>query len=125
MTNQTRNRTTVFALCLVALTVALALYLSHYTSGVGDGMQLMFFDEDYSDSFLGWLIAIPVLVVVAIFTAVILAGTGVIVAAALAMAAVATLLALFFAFAISIVPLAVFVAVPILAVVGLVKLLQR
>lgn len=125
MTNQRRNRTILFALFLAALTVTMAMYFSYHAGGIGDGMHIMVFDEDYSDSFLGWLIAIPILVVVGIITAVVLAGTGVIVAAALAMAAVATLLALFFAFALSILPLAVFVAIPILAVVGLVKLLQR
>jgi hypothetical protein len=124
MTNQGRNRI-IFSLCLVAILVALALYLSNQASGVGDGMQIMIFDEDYSDSFFGWLIAIPILIFAAIVTAVVLAGTGVLVAAVLAMAAVVCLLALFFALAASILPLAVFVAIPILAVVGLVKLARR
>jgi hypothetical protein len=125
MLNQKRNRTIVFTLCLLALVIALALTLSNRSDFFGDGMHVVLFDEDYSDSFIGWLIAIPVLIVTGVFTAVVLAGTGVVVAVALAVAAVATLLALFLALVVSILPLAVFVAIPILAVVGLVKLLQK
>jgi hypothetical protein len=125
MPNQRRSRTIVFTLFLLALVIVLALTISNRPDVFGDHMHLVLFDEDYSDSFIGWLIAIPILIAVGIFTAVVIAGTGVLVAATLAIAAVVTLLALFIALAVSILPLAVFVAVPILAVIGLVKLMQK
>ena len=77
---------------LLAITIA-AIALSSWFAGTTEPGTLMMFDGDYSDSVLGWAIAIPVLMVTAIVVVFVLAGTGVMVVGALAVAAVATILA--------------------------------
>jgi len=115
----------LLALLAVVVIGALALLLANgHSAGFHDG-SLMMFDEDLSDSALGWAIAIPILLVTAVLVVMVLAGTGVLVAGVLAVVLVATLLIMVLATVMAILPLLAFVAVPILAMVGLVKLLSR
>ncbi len=109
---------------LVAVVVA-AVALSTWLAGAVDPGTLVWFDDDISDSALGWAIAIPVLILTAILVAVVLAGTGVMVAGALALAAVASIVAVLFALLLVFLPFAIFIAIPVLAVVGLVKLMSK
>ncbi len=109
---------------LVAVVVA-AVALSTWFAGAVDPGTLVWFDDDISDSALGWAIAIPVLILTAILVAVVLAGTGVMVAGALALAAVASIVAVLFALLLVFLPFAIFIAIPVLAVVGLVKLMSE
>lgn len=109
---------------LVAVVVA-AVALSTWFAGAVDPGTLVWFDDDISDSALGWAIAIPVLILTAILVAVVLAGTGVMVAGALALAAVASIVAVLFALLLVFLPFAIFIAIPVLAVVGLVKLMSK
>ncbi len=125
MYNPKLSRPFIFALVMLALILVLAVVLATgHQSGVFDG-NLVLFDEDLSDSVLGWAIAIPVLILVFTLVAVVLTGAGVIVAGALALAMVAVLLCLIFAILMAVLPFAAFLAVPILVVVGLVKLFSN
>ena len=119
------NRKVVFVAVALLAILALALALSTWFAGTVDPGTLVFLDDDLSDSVLGWLIAIPILILTAIMVAFILAGTGVMVVGALAMALVAAIVAVVFALLLSFLPFALFLAVPILAVVGFVKLLSK
>ena len=125
-TNKTTlTRTVLLAVLAVTILCALAwMMASGHDAGWHDG-HLMMFDEDLSDSVLGWAIAIPILIVTAVFVVIVLAGTGVLVAGVMAFALLVTLLALAFAFAVTILPFALLLAVPVLVVVGLVKLCSR
>ena len=115
------SRTLLITLAVVLLIVALAMGLATlHESGGMDG-SLMLFDHDLSDSAFGWAIAIPILVLVAVIVAVVCAGAALLTVVALAFAAVITVLALLLAMA----PVAIFLAIPVLAVYGLVKLFQR
>ena len=109
---------------LLAITIT-AIALSSWFAGVADPGTLMMLDGDYSDSVLGWAIAIPVLMVTAIVVVFVLAGTGVMVVGALAVAAVATILAVLFALLVAFLPMAIVLAVPILAMIGFVKLVSK
>ena len=115
------SRTLLITLAVVLLIVALAMGLATlHESGGMDG-SLLLFDHDLSDSAFGWAIAIPILVLVAVIVAVVCAGAALLTVVALAFAAVITVLALLLAMA----PVAIFLAIPVLAVYGLVKLFQR
>ncbi len=109
--------TLVAVLALAILSFAAAQHFGHSDPGV----HLVMFDEDMSDSPLGWAIAIPVLIFVGIVLVAVMAGVAMIVTAALAFAAVMVVLAITLAFT----PLAVFFGLPVLAIYGLYKLVQR
>ena len=124
--NKTKIARPVFFILLgIAVIALLAVLLANGHSNVMPDAHLMMFDEDFSDSAVGWAIAIPILILAAVVLAIVLAGTGVLVAGVLVMALVMTLVAAVFAVAVTVLPLLAFVAVPILAIVGLVKLLSR
>lgn len=107
------------AVVLVITAVAMGLAAAHASGGM-DG-SLMFFDHDLSDSAFGWAIAMPILVLIAIIVAAVCAGAALLTVVALVFAAVIAVLALLLAMT----PLAIFLAIPVLAVYGLVKLFQR
>ena len=109
---------TLLVLLMFAL-VAAVITAGPFSSG--DGPMIMFFGEDLSDSPLGWLIAIPILVLVGIVVMAILAGAALVAMLAMAFAAIVVLLAMLLAMT----PFAIFLALPILAVYGFIKLVQR
>ncbi len=119
------NRKVVFTVIALTAIVVIAIALSAWLAGTAEPGTLIFFDDDLSDSAFGWAIAIPILILTAILVAFILAGTGVMVVGALAMAVVATIVAVVFALLMVFLPLAIFLAVPILAVIGLVKIMSK
>ncbi len=115
------SRSLLAALAVVLLVAAIAMGLAAmHQSGWMDG-NLMLFDHELSDSALGWAIAIPILLLVAVIVAVVCAGAALLTVVALAFAAVITVFALLLAMA----PFAILLAIPVLAVYGLVKLFQR
>lgn len=115
------SRPLAFTLAVVLVITALAMGLAHlHESGIMDS-QLMMFDHDMSDSALGWAIAIPILLVLGVIVAAVCAGAALLTVFALIFALVLTVLALVLAA----MPIAIFFAIPVLAVYGLVKLLQR
>lgn len=123
MVNPTLSRPFVFILATLAIIALLAVVLAiSHQSGLHNG-SLMLFDEDLSDSVLGWALAIPILMLTVVLLVVVLTGAGVIVISALALAVATVLLSVVFAVLLAVLPLAAFVAVPILVVVGLVKLI--
>jgi hypothetical protein len=125
MESTSSSRKVVFAVVILLAIAIGAIALSSWFAGVVEPGTLIMFDDDYSDSVLGWVIAIPILVVTAIVVVFVLAGTGVMVVGALAVAVVATVLAILFSLLLAFLPMAIVLAVPILAVVGLVKLLSK
>jgi hypothetical protein len=125
MESKSSSRKVVFAVIILLAITIVAIALSSWFAVVMEPGTLIMFDDDYSDSVLGWAIAIPVLIVTAIVVVFVLAGTGVMVVGALAVAAVATILAVLFALLLAFLPMAIVLAVPILAVVGFVKLVSK
>ena len=125
MASTSSSRKVVFAVViLLAITIG-AIALSSWFAGTTEPGTLIMFDDDYSDSVLGWVIAIPILIVTAVVVVFVLAGTGVMVVGALAVAATATILAVLFALLLAFLPMAIVLAVPILAVGGFVKLVSK
>ena len=115
------SRPLLFTLLAVLILAVVGSILASGPFHSAGGPTLMLFDEDLSDSALGWAIAIPILVFVGIVVTAVLAGAAVITVIALAFAAVLVVLAMLLAFT----PFAIFLAIPVLAVYGLVKLVQR
>ena len=114
-----RSLLAALAVVLVLAAIAMGLAAIHQSGGM-DG-TLMFFDHDLSDSAFGWMVAIPIMLLVAVIVAVVCAGAVLLTVVALVFAAVITVFALLLAMA----PVAIFVAIPVLAIYGLVKLFQR
>ena len=119
MSKISRPLLVVLAIVLVITALAMGLAVTHESGGM-DG-TLMLFDHDLSDSALGWAIAIPVLLLAAVIVAAVFAGAALITVVALVFAAIITVLALVLAMT----PIAIFLAIPVLAVYGVVKLFQR
>ncbi len=113
--------TLVAVLALVAISFALA-YLHQTQDWSG---SIMMFDDDLSDSAIGWMIAIPILVLTILLVVLVMVGVGVILAAVVAVLVVMSLLAALFGVLMAIIPFAVFLAVPVLIVWGIVKLANR
>ena len=107
------------AIVLVITALAMGLAVTHEMGGMDGSLQL--FDHDLSDSAFGWAIAIPILLLVGIVVAAVCAGAALLTITALAVAGVLVVAALLLAMA----PLAIIMAIPVLALYGFVKLLQR
>jgi hypothetical protein len=115
------SRPLVFTLVAVVALAVLSFALANHFGATDHGVHLVMFDEDLSDSPLGWLIAIPVMIFVGILLVAVFAGVAMIVTAALAFAAVMVVLAMTLAFT----PLAIFFGLPLLMIYGVYKLIQR
>ena len=114
------SRPLFFTLLIVLILAIVAAVIINGPLSSGHGPTLMFFDEDLSDSAFGWMIAIPILVLVGITLLAVFAGAALVAMLAVAFAAVMVVLAMLLAMT----PFAIFLALPILAVYGLVKLFQ-
>ena len=119
MNKMSRTLIVTLAVVLVIAVAAAGLAYTHQSGGI-DG-SLMFMDHDFSDSALGWAIAIPILLLVAVIVAAVLAGAALVAVFALIFAAIITVLALLLAAA----PVVIFAAIPVLALYGFIKLIQR
>ena len=115
------SRPFLIALAVMLVVVALSMGLAATREYGGIDGSLMFFDHDLSDSAFGWAIAIPILLLAGVIVIAVCAGAALLTVVALVFAALLTILALLLAMT----PFAVFLAIPVLAVYGLVKLFQR
>ena len=115
------SRPLLITLAVVLVITALAMGLAVTHESVGMDGSLMFFDHDLSDSAFGWVIAIPILLLVAIIVVAVCAGAALITVVALVFAAIITV----FALVLAMTPVAIFLAIPVLAIYGLVKLFQH
>ena len=115
------SRPLLILLALVLVIVALAMGLAAFHESGGMDGSLLFGDQDLSDSAFGWAIAIPILLLAAVIIVVVCTGAALLTVVALVFAAVITVLALLLAMT----PFAIFAAIPVLVVYGLVKLFQR
>ena len=105
-------------LLLMLLLTILAGFAVHEFGPHG---SILIDDVDLSDSMLGWMIAIPILICVAIMMVVIFAGVGVLVAGVL----VLVLGGLALAALIFMLPVLLFLAIPLMVLIGLVRLFTR
>jgi len=105
-------------LLFMLLLTALAGFAVH---SFGPHGSILIDDMDLSDSMLGWMIAIPILTCVAIMLVVIFAGVGVIVAGVLTL----VLGGLAVAALIFMLPVLLFLAIPLMVLIGLVRLFTR
>ncbi len=108
----------LIGLILLAVLAGLALLMVNTISPHG---SIIIDDMDMSNSVLGWMIAIPVLLAVGMLLMVIFAGLGVVAAVAVAVALGAVGLALL----VAMLPVLLFLAVPALALYGFIKLVTR
>ncbi len=118
------SRALIWLLLAVVMLVSAAWLMVHLHQVQNWDGGLMMFDHDLSDSMIGWMIAIPILIIVAIVTVAILFGVAILVAGIVAMAVVIALIATVFGLIMAVLPLAVLLAVPVLIVVGIVKLVS-
>lgn len=126
-TSPIRTTTKVLGFMLVGLIVLVAfsmIMVSLHSAGNWSG-GLVFGDRDVSDSLIGWMIAIPVLIITAVIVTIVMFGVGIILAAVVAMALVLALVAVVFGLAMVVLPMAAFVAIPVLIVWGIVKLVSN
>jgi len=109
----------------VVVLVGLSALLAYAHSANDWGSHVMIFNEDMSDSVLGWMIAIPAVMLAAVIVVVVLAGTGLLLAGVLAMVLMIAILAVVVGLAFAVLPLAAFFAVPILFVWMIVRFAKR
>ena len=114
------SRPFLYILVAVLVLAAISAFMAYGPFGAGSHSIVMF-DEDISDSALGWMIAIPVMIIVGILVGAVMAGVVVVTGFALAFAAIMVILGMLLAFT----PVLLFLAIPVLAIYGLVKLFQR
>jgi hypothetical protein len=115
------SRPLLFTFLAIVILAALGSIIASSQFSSGHGPTLVMFDEDLSDSALGWALAIPIMAFVGVVVTAVLAGAALITVAALAFTAVIVVLVMLLAFT----PIVVFLGLPILAVYGLFKLIQR
>ena len=112
-------------LFVLTILVTLALAIGMIAAANEGVLSLNVGGEDYSDSWLAWVVAFPIMVVVCVLallvTLLALGGSLVLVVACLAMAAVLAVCGILMGIA----PVLAFLAVPVLAIYGFVKLIQR
>ena len=115
------SRPLLFAFLAIVILAALGSIIASAPFTIGHGPTLVMFDEDLSDSALGWALAIPILAFVGVVVTAILAGAALITVVALAFTALIVVLVMLLAFT----PIIVFLGLPLLAVYGVYKLIQR
>jgi hypothetical protein len=122
------SKTSKVLIAFLVATLALAAFgylMAHlHSAGNWDG-GIYAFDEDYSDSVLAWMIVVPILILTAVFVAVVMLSVGVMVAVLVAIAVVFGLIAAVFGLLFALLPIAAFLAVPVLIIWGIVKMAQR
>jgi hypothetical protein len=124
----TMTKTTKVLLTLLVCTiilVALSLFLAHMGSSGDLGGSLMFDDMDLSDSVLGWMIAIPILLVTLALVVFVMLSVGVMTAVIVVLAVAFGLVAAVFGILFALLPVVAFFAVPVLIIWGIVKLASR
>lgn len=118
------TRVLLWLLIAVLALVAVSFLMVHLHNAQQWDGGLVMFNHDLSDSVLGWMIAVPILIVVAIVVVAVLMGVAILVAGIVAMALVIALLAVVFALLMTVLPFALLLAVPVLIIWGIVKLVS-
>lgn len=114
--NTSRHPRARTGLLVALLFVCVAATLVFWPAAFGSVDHMLFFDDDVSDSLIGWVIAIPLIA---------LALVAVVLALFLTLLLLALVVAIgIFAVLVALAPIVALFAIPALAVVGLVKLLQ-
>lgn len=121
----TTRKVLIFLLLSTVVLVGLAFLLANAGGVIGADHTLMLFDEDLSDSVIGWMIAIPVLIFAIVVVVVALALAGVVVAIAMAMVLMIALVVAVFGVLLGLIPIAAFLAVPAAIVWAIVKVNRR
>ncbi len=111
-------------LATIALVATATLLANVHSHGAFDH-SVIFFDDDLSDSVVGWMIAIPVFLIAMIVTLVVLTGVGIVLASLLGIALLIALVATVFAVLMALMPIAVFLAVPVAIIWAIVKVARR
>ncbi len=119
------TRVLLFILLATLLLVAASIGLSLYFGEHAHHGSLMMFDEDISDSAVAWFVAIPVVVVALAIAALVTILALVIALLAVVLAVALGLVAAMVGILMALLPLVVVLAVPVLAIYGFVKLMQR
>ncbi|MEI6737089.1 MAG: hypothetical protein WCL29_01265 [Pseudomonadota bacterium] len=128
MENIAASKTTkvlLWLLIAVLALIAVSFLMVHLHSVQEWDGGLYLFDQDLSDSVIGWMIGIPVLIVFAIITIAVLMGVGIILAGVVAMVVVIALLSAIFGLLVVVLPFAALLAVPVLIVWGIIRLLSH
>ena len=126
MNTMTSTRKVLLFLLLATITlVGLAFLLASAGSAFGADHTLMFFDEDLSGSVIGWMVAIPILIVAIVAIVVSLALTGIVAAIAMAMVLMIALVVAVFGVLLGLIPIAAFLAVPAAIIWALIKINRR
>jgi hypothetical protein len=126
MSAMTTTRKVLLFLLLATITlVGLAFLFANASGSFGAEHALMLFDEDLSDSVVGWMIAIPIVLVAMVFTVIVLVLAGVVVALAMAMVLMIALVVAVFGVLLGLIPIAAFLAVPAAIVWALIKVNRR
>ncbi len=115
------SRPLVYSLLAILILAVIAAVIASGHHSFADGPSLIVFDEDMSDSPAGWFIAIPILIAVGTVVAIVCTGAALVTILALMFAAIVVVLAMVLVAT----PIALFFALPLLAVYGLFKLVQR
>lgn len=121
----TTRKFLLFVLLATVALVGTAFLLANASGVIGTDHALMFFDEDLSDSVIGWMIAIPVLIFAAVVVVVALALAGVVVAIAMAMVLMIALVVAVFGVLLGLIPIAAFLTVPAAIIWALIKVNRR
>ena len=121
----TTRKVLLFLLLATVALVGTAFLLANNSGLFGTDHALMLFDEDLSDSVVGWMIAIPIVVVAMIFTVIVLALAGIVVALAMAMVLMIALVVAVFGVLLGLIPIAAFLAVPAAIVWAIIKVNRR
>ncbi len=121
----TTRKVLLFVLLATVALVGTAFLLAHTSGAFAGDHTLMLFDEDLSDSVVGWMIAIPIVLVAMVFTVIVLAVAGIVVALAMTMVLMIALVVAVFGVLLGLIPIAAFLAVPAAIIWALIKVNRR
>ncbi|MFN8986982.1 MAG: hypothetical protein ACK5YU_10085 [Burkholderiales bacterium] len=121
----TTRKVLLFVLLATVALVGTAFLLAHTSGAFAGDHTLMLFDEDLSDSVVGWMIAIPIVLVAMVFTVIVLAVAGIVVVLAMAMVLMIALVVAVFGVLLGLIPIAAFLAVPAAIIWALIKVNRR
>ncbi|MFN5029330.1 MAG: hypothetical protein ACK5D9_09380 [Burkholderiales bacterium] len=121
----TTRKFLLFVLLATVALVGTAFLLAHTSGAFAGDHTLMLFDEDFSDSVVGWMIAIPIVLVAMVFTVIVLAVAGIVVVLAMAMVLMIALVVAVFGVLLGLIPIAAFLAVPAAIIWALIKVNRR
>lgn len=121
----TTRKVLLFLLFATVVLVGAAFVLANSSGVFGAGHTLVLFDENYSDSVIGWMIAIPIVLVAIVIALLALTMVAVMIAIVMAVVLFVALVVAVFAVLLALIPVAAFLAVPTAIVWALIKVNRR